>query len=94
MGTPKFACPSLGTLIQRTKLVGVVTQPDRPSGRGKKFISSPVKKLAQEKDIFLYQPQSVNSKSFIYEMREIAPDLVIVVAFGQILSSEFSSVNI
>ena len=92
MGTPKFACPSLETLIQRTKLVGVVTQPDRPSGRGKKFISSPVKKLAQEKDIPLYQSQSVNSKSFIHEMRGIAPDLVIVVAFGQILSSEFLSI--
>ena len=89
MGTPKFACPSLETLIQRTKLVGVVTQPDRPSGRGKKFISSPVKKLAQEKALSLYQPESVNNRAFIYEMRKIAPDLVIVVAFGQILSSEF-----
>lgn len=92
MGTPKFACPSLETLIQRTKLVGVVTQPDRPSGRGKKFISSPVKKLAQEKDIPFYQAESVNSKSFIYKMRGIAPDLVIVVAFGQIFSSEFLSI--
>jgi methionyl-tRNA formyltransferase len=85
MGTPEFACPSLGALIKREQIVGVVTQPDRPVGRGRRIIPSPVKSLAEENHIPVYQPQRVRAPSFLEEVRKIQPDLMVVVAFGQIL---------
>ncbi|TET48598.1 methionyl-tRNA formyltransferase [Candidatus Aerophobetes bacterium] len=85
MGTPEFACPSLGALIKREQIVGVVTQPDRPVGRGRRVIPSPVKGLAEENHIPVYQPQRVRDLSFLEEVRKIQPDLIVVVAFGQIL---------
>lgn len=85
MGTPEFACPSLGALTKREQIVGVVTQPDRPVGRGGRIIPSPVKSLAEKNHIPVYQPQRVRDPSFLDEVRKIQPDLVVVVAFGQIL---------
>ena len=85
MGTPEFACPSLGALIKREKIVGVVTQPDRPIGRGRRIIPSPVKSLAENNRIPVYQPQRVSDSSFLDELRKIQPDVIVVVAFGQIL---------
>lgn len=92
MGTPVFACPSLEILSQREKLVGVVTQPARPAGRGRKIVSSPIKELAEKKNIPFYEVENVNNCFFINKIKQIAPDVVVVVAFGQILSSNFLSI--
>lgn len=86
MGTPAFACPTLQTLIDRREnVVAVVTQPDRPKGRGQKLAPPPVKELAESHGIQVFQPLKVRAPEFISLMTELAPDLIVVVAFGQIL---------
>ena len=86
MGTPDFACPTLQKLIERGEnLVAVVTQPDRPKGRGQKLMSPPVKELAERNGIPVYQPHMVRHPEFIDIIRELKPDVIVVVAFGQIL---------
>lgn len=86
MGTPEFALPPLeGLLAAGVNLVGVYTQPDRPKGRGKKLAESPVKKLALEHDIPVFQPQKLRAPEAVAELQELQPDLIIVVAYGQIL---------
>ena len=86
MGTPDFATPTLRALIlQGHQLLGVVTQPDRPKGRGKKMIPTPVKRLALEHDLPVLQPEKASDRQFSEQVREMNPDLIIVVAFGQIL---------
>lgn len=86
MGTPEFACPTLRRLVERgDQVVAVVTQPDRPKGRGQKPVPPPVKELAERHGIQVLQPARVRAPEFVDRMREIAPDLVVVVAFGQIL---------
>lgn len=86
MGTPEFAVPSLQKLIDRgEKVMTAVTQPDRPKGRGQKLLAPPVKLLAADHDIPVLQPVRVRVPEFIDVMRELAPDLIVVVAFGQIL---------
>lgn len=90
MGSPEFALPCLVELINSPHTVAaVVTQPDRPKGRGKKLAPTPVKKMALANDIPVFQPSKINTPEFIAEIRELAPDLVVVVAFGQILKPEF-----
>ncbi len=86
MGTPEFACPTLQTLIDRgEEVVAVVTQPDRPKGRGQHLQPPPVKELAQRYHIPVHQPQKVRAPEFVELIRELAPDAIVVVAFGQIL---------
>jgi methionyl-tRNA formyltransferase len=85
MGTPDFAVPGLKRLIAGHKVVGVVTQPDRPAGRGRQLQSPPVKLVAQANDIPVYQPISLRSEEAAEPISEWAPDLIIVAAFGQIL---------
>ncbi len=86
MGTPDFACPTLQKLIERGEnLVAVVTQPDRPKGRGQKLMPPPVKELAAHNDIPVYQPLKVRETGFVELIRELKPDVIVVVAFGQIL---------
>ena len=86
MGTPEFACPTLRTLIERgEQVVAVVTQPDRPKGRGQQTLPPPVKLLAQEHGIPVLQPVKVRHPDAIEEIRLLAPDLIVVIAFGQIL---------
>ncbi|HEX9078069.1 MAG TPA: methionyl-tRNA formyltransferase [Desulfuromonadaceae bacterium] len=86
MGTPEFACPTLQTLIERgERLMAVVTQPDRPKGRGQKLMPPPVKQLALEHGIPVLQPSKVRDPAFIEEIRAMEPDVIVVVAFGQIL---------
>ncbi len=86
MGTPDFACPTLQKLIdQGENLLAVVTQPDRPKGRGQHLMSTPVKELAVKQGIPVLQPQKVRDPDFIGIIRELRPDVIIVVAFGQIL---------
>jgi len=86
MGTPAFACPSLQRLIERgEEILAVVTQPDRPKGRGQRLMPSPVKVLAEQHGIPVTQPHKVRVPEFIKIVKELAPDLIVVVAFGQIL---------
>ena len=86
MGTPDFAVPTLKALIEHGHHIqSVVTQPDRPKGRGKKLTASPIKHLALKHGIEVLQPENVSDKGFCDKIQEKAPDLLIVVAFGQIL---------
>ena len=86
MGTPDFAVPSLKSLIDEGhKILSVVTQPDRPRGRGRNITASPVKELALRHGIKVLQPEKISGTGFLAAIREMAPDLIIVVAFGQIL---------
>ena len=86
MGTPEFACPTLQTLLDRTEnVVAVFTQPDRPKGRGQKLQPPPVKELAMKHAIPVLQPPKVRAPEVIEQIRALQPDLIVVVAFGQIL---------
>ncbi len=87
MGTPDFAVPSLAKLADHFTIAGVVSQPDRPSGRGRKLISPPVKETAQGLGLSIFQPQDVNEPSALEVIRGWEVDLIIVAAFGQILKS-------
>ena len=89
MGTPDFAVPCLQKLIdEKYYIAAVVTQPDRPKGRGKKMVAPPVKELAEKYNIPVFQPEKVRNPEFIEVLRSIAPDLIVVIAFGQILPKE------
>ena len=88
MGTPDFALPTLEALADHFTMVGVVTQPDRRAGRGKEFRSPPVKVLAQELEIPIFQPQKLHTPEAIEQLRAWEPDLIVVAAFGQILRPE------
>lgn len=90
MGTPDFSVPTLESLIDSDhEVVGVVTQPDKPKGRGKQLQMTPVKMKAIEHNIPVYQPIRVKQEGFVDEMRSLQPDLVVTIAFGQILTKEF-----
>ena len=91
MGTPDFAVPCLARLVEISDVVAVVTQPDKPKGRGQKLLPPPVKAFAQEHGIAVYQPVRVKAPDFVDVLRGLAPDLIVVVAFGQILSKEILS---
>jgi len=89
MGTPDFAVPPLkGLFLNGYPVIGVVTQPDRPQGRGRATAPPPVKLLAESLGLNVLQPEKVGHSSFLEIFREAAPDLVIVAAFGQILPKE------
>ncbi len=88
MGTPDYAVPSLEACLKNHEVVGVFTQPDRPKGRGKKLSPPPVKVKALEHDIAVYQPEKLKTQENVEILRELAPDLIVVVAYGQILSKE------
>jgi methionyl-tRNA formyltransferase len=86
MGTPAFALPSLQILHeQKYSIIGVVSQPDRPQGRGLKEVAPPVKILAQQLGLPIFQPEKVRDSSFLETLYQLKPDMVVVVAFGQIL---------
>jgi methionyl-tRNA formyltransferase len=85
MGTPDFAVPSLQKLIATQTVVGVVTQPDRPAGRGRQTQPPPVKVAAQAAGISVYQPPSLRSEEAASPLHAWKPDLIVVAAFGQIL---------
>jgi len=85
MGTPQFSVPSLRTLIDTQDVVGVVTQPDRPAGRGRELKPSPVKVAAESAGIPVYQPHSLRSEDAAVPLHEWQPDVIVVAAFGQIL---------
>jgi methionyl-tRNA formyltransferase len=86
MGTPDFALQTLQGLIDAgCNMVGVYTQPDRPKGRGKQLAAPPVKELALQYEIPVYQPLKLRQPEAVAELAALAPDLIVVVAYGQIL---------
>lgn len=85
MGTPEFSVPALQALLASQSVVGVVTQPDRPAGRGRVLQPPPVKSVALEAGIPIYQPKSLRSEESAAPLREWQPELIVVAAFGQIL---------
>ncbi len=89
MGTPDFSVPVLDALIEAGhEIAGVVTQPDKPKGRGKAVAMTPVKEKALEHGLSVYQPLKVRTPEFVQVLRELKPDVTVVVAFGQILTKE------
>jgi methionyl-tRNA formyltransferase len=101
MGTPDFAVPTLHLLSQKGYDVAlVVTQPDRPKGRGRKLVPPPVKVKALELNLEVTQPSTLKSKEFTDQIKRIQPDFLVVIAFGHILSDKilqlpkFGAINI
>lgn len=89
MGTPDFAVPSLEKIISKYGVEAVFTQPDRPKGRGKKMAFSAVKEVAVKHNIKVFQPEKLkDDRDAIEYLKELKPDFIIVVAFGQILTKE------
>ena len=89
MGTPDFSVPALRALVEAGhQVTAVVTQPDKPKGRGKDVQMTPVKIQALEYGIPVYQPVKVKTPEFVEVLKKEAPDAIVVIAFGQILSKE------
>ena len=90
MGTPDFAEESLKAIYEAGhEIIGVVTNPDRPKGRGMKMIPSPVKEFAIQKNLKIFQPEKVkDNEEFINELKALKPDVICVVAYGKILPKE------
>ena len=88
MGSPEFSVPSLQALSAHYKVVGVVTQPDRPAGRGQTLTPPPVKALALQLGLPSIQPQKLRLPEAMQQLRDWKPDLIVVTAFGQILRPE------
>ena len=88
MGSPDFSLPSLRSLAQTYQVIGVVTQPDRASGRGRELKAPPVKLLAQELNIPVIQPQKLREPEAKQQLQAWSPDLIVVAAFGQILKKD------
>ena len=85
MGSPEFAIPVLKSLVDHFQVVGVVTQPDRPAGRGKALTPPPIKKLALDLNIPYIQPQRLKDPKAMQQLHEWRPQVIVVAAFGQIL---------
>jgi methionyl-tRNA formyltransferase len=89
IGTPEFAVPSLHRLAANFEIAAVITQPDRPSGRGRRLASSPVKREAERLGLNVMQPQSLRDEQVIEDIRALHPSVMVAVAYGQILRPEF-----
>jgi len=100
MGSPEFALPVLRKLAAQYPVVGIVTQPDRPAGRGRVLTPPPIKILADELSLPVIQPRRLNEPDAIQQLHLWAPDIIVVAAFGQILRSavlglpQFGCVNV
>lgn len=94
MGTPDFAVPCLQKLNDICDVIAVITQPDKKRGRGQKITFSPVKKFAEAAGLTVLQPPKVKAPEFVEELKKLQPDLIIVVAFGQILSQDILDIPI
>jgi methionyl-tRNA formyltransferase len=81
MGTPEFAVPALSAIHSKYGISAVVTVPDKPKGRGLKLIPSPVKEKAFELEIPVYQPEKLKDEDFIQSIRDIEPDIIVIIAF-------------
>lgn len=93
-GTPAFAVPALRHLIAQPdfQIVGVVTQPDRPRGRGGETAGSPVKNAAAEAGIPVFQPEKIKTEAALEYFRQTAPDVVVIIAYGQIISARLIAI--
>jgi len=93
-GTPEFAVPSLRRLADRPEfsVEAVITQPDRPRGRGQHISSSPVKEAALELGLHVYQPETIKSESAQEFLKRIAPDAVVIIAYGQIIPARLLTI--
>ena len=88
-GTSGFAVPALEKLLaSEHRVMAVVTQPDRPAGRGQELQQSPVKEIAVAKGLHLFQPENCNEYEFIRELRALSPDIMVIVAYGQKLGND------
>lgn len=85
MGTPEFAVPCLKALIDKHEVMAVISQPDKPKGRGKKLLPTPVKEEALKHNIPVYQPEKIKDEAFIEQLSKIDADIFVVAAYGQIL---------
>ena len=96
MGTPEFAVPSLKALAEdgRYDIVGVITQPDRPAGRGNRLTACPVKQFALEKGLSVYQFERIRRPEGVEQMKALAPDVCVTAAFGQILTQELLDIPV
>lgn len=89
MGTPDLSVPTLEALVKSEhEIIGVVTQPDKPKGRGRTVSCTPVKEAALAHNLPVYQPKKVREESFLEVLRNLKPDAIVVIAFGQILTKE------
>lgn len=86
MGTPEFSVPALEYLVKNHEVIGVFTQPDKPKGRGKKMASPPVKVFADSLGLNVFQPERIKAKENLETLKSLNPDVIIVIAYGQILS--------
>ncbi len=92
-GTPEFAVPCLVALLDsKHEVIAVYTQPDRPAGRGQKLTPSPIKQLALTKQIPVYQPVTLRDTEAQQQLRELKPEIMVVVAYGLILPSEILTI--
>ncbi|HQC15542.1 methionyl-tRNA formyltransferase, partial [Mesotoga prima] len=88
MGTPEFAASHLKALVESgVKVIGVFSQPDRPKGRGRRVYPTPVKSVAEVYGLPVFQPEKVNSGEGLEKLKELSPDLIVVVAYGKLLKS-------
>ncbi len=88
MGTPEFAVPALRALLESEEVVAVVTQPDRPRGRGRKLRPSPVKEVALSAGLPVLEPERLKDPEFLSALKAFSPDLIVVAAYGKILPRE------
>jgi methionyl-tRNA formyltransferase len=88
MGTPAFAVPTLERLAETYEVVAVVTQPDRPAGRKRRLTAPPVKAAALARGLLVWQPPTLRTPQAVSRLRTLSPDLIVVVAFGQILRAD------
>jgi len=86
MGTPDFAVPCLEAICEEHDVIAVSSQPDRPKGRGKKGQFPPVKEAAVKRNINVYQPEKIKTDEEYKQLKDLNPDCIVVVAYGQILS--------
>jgi len=93
-GTPEFAVPSLRRLAERPEfsVEAVISQPDRPRGRGQRISSSPVKEAALELGLHVYQPETIKSESAQEFLKRLAPDAVVIIAYGQIIPARLLTI--
>ena len=93
LGTAEFSCPSLETLLASShEVLAAITQPDRPKGRGQKLAFSLIKSLSLARNLPVFQPERVGDPSFLEDLKSLRPDLIVVVAYGQILTSSVLSI--
>jgi methionyl-tRNA formyltransferase len=92
MGTPEFAVPSLEAVLAAGDIAAVVTRPDKPQGRGLRVVPPPVAVVAAQYALELLQPISLRDPAFLHRLRELGPDLLVVVAFGRIIPTEVLAV--